>query len=429
MAYFWLVAGFMAGIAAAFFVVQLWHRDVDVQQATLSRSRWVAAIAIGVFLLVAVAIYFRIGRPELADQDIVATAVDSHASTANAAGNATGSMAKVAAKLASKLTATGGSDADWQLLQQSYAFLGDTEAADLAQQHRLNAPAGAADAAKPTATTATTVTDQAALVAYQQAVANKPADSASWLAIAQLQRSARNFADANAAFEQVIKLKAMNADAWADYADVSASIAGTLTNASTRTALDAALQLEPTHSKALWLKASLAHEERRYAAALKLWQQLRAAIPDSSPDVSIIDANIKEAQSLAGAAHTTVATTQKASPVSAQVSGSVALDPAFKNRVTDGMTLFVYAKAADSAVPVAAYRTSVKSWPVKFLLDDTQAMLPTRKLSQFDTVMVSARLSRSGQALAQAGDLQTDVISVATHSGKSAALHISKQVP
>ncbi|MGD9842452.1 MAG: c-type cytochrome biogenesis protein CcmI, partial [Steroidobacteraceae bacterium] len=64
-----------------------------------------------------------------------------------------------------------------------------------------------------------------------------------------------------------------------------------------------------------------------------------------------------------------------------------------------------------------------------FVLVVTLAMMSTRKLSQFDTITVSARLSRSGQALAQTGDLQTDTVSVSTRSSQNVALHISRLVP
>jgi cytochrome c-type biogenesis protein CcmH len=51
-------------------------------------------------------------------------------------------------------------------------------------------------------------------------------------------------------------------------------------------------------------------------------------------------------------------------------------------------------------------RASVDQWPVKFSLNDSQAMLPQRKLSDFRRVIVEARISQSGQPLSQRGDLQ-----------------------
>ncbi len=414
----------MAGIAVAFFMLRLWS-IAGVPTISTVRGKALVAVAVSVFGVTVFSIYSWVGKPELTNQSAV---VSGHATNAVAESGAAGSMAEAADRLAAKLAGGSGTDADWQLLQQSYEFIGDTEGASLAQQHKLKS--GVADQTASVPASAPLAVDAAALSSYQQLVAKNPKDASAWLAIAQLQRTARNFAEATKAFEQAIKLQAMNADAWADYADAAASVADSLANPRTRSAIDAALKLEPQHSKALWLKASLAHEERRYADALQVWQQLRAAIPDGSPDVSIIEANIQEARTLAGNKTGNAAVRASADVARAvQVRGSVALDPSLKQSATSDMTLFVFAKATDSAAPVAAYRTSVKSWPVNFVLDDTLAMMPGRTLSQYEQVRVEARLSRSGQALAQSGDLQAEPVMVATHSSQPIALRISRLVP
>jgi cytochrome c-type biogenesis protein CcmH len=71
------------------------------------------------------------------------------------------------------------------------------------------------------------------------------------------------------------------------------------------------------------------------------------------------------------------------------------------------MTLFVFAKSSASpGPPLAVLRTQVDRWPVRFELNDSQAMLAGRKLSDFSSVIVEARLSKNGQPLAQKGDLR-----------------------
>ncbi len=89
----------------------------------------------------------------------------------------------------------------------------------------------------------------------------------------------------------------MTADGWADYADAKASVDGRLAGEPARY-IAAALALDPQHPKALWLQASLAHEERRDADALATWRRLQALVPPGSTDARIIEANAAEAARL-----------------------------------------------------------------------------------------------------------------------------------
>jgi cytochrome c-type biogenesis protein CcmH len=87
--------------------------------------------------------------------------------------------------------------------------------------------------------------------------------------------------------------------------------------------------------------------------------------------------------------------------------GSVRVDPRLLPKVSAGDVLFVLARAADErGPPLAVWRTPVGSWPLTFELDDGDAMMAARKLSHFRRVVLEARISRSGNAMAQAGDLR-----------------------
>jgi hypothetical protein len=102
----------------------------------------------------------------------------------------------------------------------------------------------------------------------------------------------------------------------------------------------------------------------------------------------------------------------------ATVSGEVTLAAALSRKATAGDTLFIVAKSVDApGVPVAVLRGSVGSWPLKFTLDDSQAMMPGRNLSSAGRVTIEARISQKGQPLPAAGDLQgsSGVINPADH--------------
>jgi cytochrome c-type biogenesis protein CcmH len=129
-----------------------------------------------------------------------------------------------------------------------------------------------------------------------------PGNPAHWLALAQTQRLARDYPAAVKAYAEALKLDDSNADAWADYADALASASNRKLAGEPAKAVERALALQPKHLKGLWLAASLDMELRKYSDALGRWQQLRAALPEGSPDVAIIDANIAEARGLSSSA-------------------------------------------------------------------------------------------------------------------------------
>ncbi len=56
--------------------------------------------------------------------------------------------------------------------------------------------------------------------------------------------------------------------------------------------------------------------------------------------------------------------------------------------------------------------------PLTFTLDDSSAMSPELKLSKFPSVVLGARISRSGDAMPQSGDLVGQIGPIPTGSGK-----------
>ena len=470
MAVFSFLAGLLAGVAATLIGPRLW-RTASALAPGRVRYQLVAG-ALASFALVAGIIYLTIGSRHPPAHQAASGAAPAAMGAANA-GSANGpakSMQDAVAGLEARLARDGGSPGDWTLLAQAYEFMGRPDDAKRARakagtaspaagsaagaatagsgaagpavwQMTAGALSAAAAAADTGAKTGASAPQGAAAEKASQPpvsasdlerrVAANPRDAQSWLALADLRRGQRDYAGARSAYLKVVELHAMTAQSWADYADALGSLAGGSLAGDAGHAIDSALALDSANPKALWLKASQANEQRRYSEALAWWQKLRAVLPADSPDVRMVDANITEARSLAGQGQAPSPTTAAAASggASAEVSGTVSLDKRFTDRVQSDATLFIYAKAADSpGPPLAVVRTTVAAWPVNFRLDDSMAMMPSRRLSQFDRVVIEARISRSGQATPASGDLYVTSPVLHPAPGTRLALVINREI-
>ena len=166
-------------------------------------------------------------------------------------------------------------------------------------------------------------------------------------------------------------------------------------------AIARAMQLAPQNQellvefvKTLALAGRLEFEQRNYAAAIGYWEQILPFAPPESEFERSIAESIAEARSLGGIA-----------PVSVQ--GVVSLDPKLKGRVSPGDTVFVLARpAAGSGMPLAVLRTTVDKLPYLFTLDDSMAMAAGATISSHAKVVIVARVSKSGNAMPQKGDVE-----------------------
>jgi len=450
IAIFWFIAGALVGVGATLVATPLWRGALALGRGGIRYG--LAGAFVATFAVAAAIIYLAIGsRHSLASRPaaaMVAPAADSSAGAAAKSDASAKSMESEVAALEARLARDGGSADDWTLLAKAYDFVGRPDDARRARARAANPAAGVvtqmsagALVAAATATesrpgsaepAAAPAAPAASVAELEQRVKANPRDVQGWLALADLHRAQRDNRAARDALARVVALKGMTAQSWADYADVLASLAdGSLTGAA-GSAIDSALALDPSNTKALWLKASQAHEQRHFTDALTWWKRLRAALPANSPDARIIDGNIAEDTSLAGLAPASASSAAAAAPVAAgaaEVSGTVSIDSHLAARVQRDATLFIYAKAADSpGPPLAVLRTTAAAWPVTFHLDDSMAMIPSRRLSQFDKVVVEARISRSGQATPSAGDLYVTSPVLHPAAGKKLALVINREI-
>lgn len=86
-------------------------------------------------------------------------------------------------------------------------------------------------------------------------------------------------------------------------------------------------------------------------------------------------------------------------PVDGGISGSVSLSAAAEDLVRPDDMVFIFARPPGQAgAPVAVVRKSAATWPLEFRLTDEQSMADGIRLSDYEQVVITARISRRGDA-------------------------------
>jgi cytochrome c-type biogenesis protein CcmH len=237
-----------------------------------------------------------------------------------------------------------------------------------------------------------------------------PEDAQAWLLLGRSLQLLGRAPEAAKAYARAVSLGQASAALYADYADALVAAADGEWTAEASAAIGKALALDAQHPKTLWLAGTEASARKDYARALAYWEKLAPMAEPGSEVARIIADNIAEVKALAaagGAAPRAGTVTPPAAAASTGVAGTVVLDPALAAEVKPGDTVFVFARAATGPkMPLAIRRIEARQLPYTFALDDSAAMAPGMTISAFPQVVIGARVSRSGQATPQPGDLE-----------------------
>jgi cytochrome c-type biogenesis protein CcmH len=230
-----------------------------------------------------------------------------------------------------------------------------------------------------------------------------PDDVTGWKLLGRSYGVMGRYGEAALAYANAAKLAPRDAQLLADLADVLAMARGQSLQGEPEQLALRALEIEPGNLKALALAGSAAFERKDFAAAAKHWERMLAYVEPNTEDARAIQQNVAEARSLANEKPST----SPKPPSPSGLRGTVSLAPNLKDQVSPEDTVFVFARAAEGPpMPLAVARVRVRDLPYRFALDDSMAMSPALKLSAFPKVVVTARVSKSGGAVAQPGDLQ-----------------------
>lgn len=260
------------------------------------------------------------------------------------------------------------------------------------------------------------------VTALAQRLEQNPNDVDGWVLLGRSSFALQRYADAAAAYAKANAITAQQEpDLLANEGEALAMASERQLVGRPQALFDAALALDPQHLKALWYAGLAAEQAGELDTARRHWRVLAGQdLPDA----------------LRGALDERLQQTGVAAAAPAAASGpvlrlAVSLSSALAQQLPSDATLFVFAKAAEGPpMPLAVYRGKASELPREVRLDDSMAMAPTARLSQFDRWIVTARISRAGATQAVSGDLQGSLTVARGELGDAAmALVIDQVVP
>ena len=272
----------------------------------------------------------------------------------------------------------------------------------------------------------------------------QPNDPKGWFMLARSYMAMNRYTEAANAYRRLHELVGDQPEILVSYADALAMVHNGKLAGKPIELINKALELDPAQPQGLWLAGMAADQRGDHQTAIHLWRRLEPLLvndPNSQKEINQLITQAEQQDNSASKASNTIPTNKPASTIRQDSTSantvtpealtvSVTLDPALVEQATPNDALFVFAQVIDgSPMPLAVVRKQVKHLPLKVTLDDSMAMMPTMRLSNFSEVRVGARISKSGNATPQSGDLYGEVAPVSVIEGGTVQISIEKQIP
>ena len=233
-----------------------------------------------------------------------------------------------------------------------------------------------------------------------------PDDSQGWVMLARSYKVMERFPEAAEAYSRAGTLVDQDAALLADYADVLSRSHGGSLQGKPIELVERALRIDPDEPQALLLAGAAASDRQQFAAAATYWARLLAQLEPGSEEARALEAAIAKAREIAAAQAAGDKPGKIPTDGAGAVSGEVTLSGKLVGTVKPDDVLFVFARAEEGPrMPLAAMRATVADLPLRFRFDDSMALGGGRKISDFKTVSVEARIAKAGMAQSSSGDL------------------------
>jgi len=235
---------------------------------------------------------------------------------------------------------------------------------------------------------------------FAQKMEKDPQNLKGWVMLARSYRILGRNQEAEKAYARAGDFVNSDPQLLADYADVIATNTNGDFSGKPMQLINQALKLDPNNLLALWLSGSASFSTQNYKVAVQTWEKLNSLLPAQSDESRAIQASIAEAREKGHLpASAPLVMSDKA------VSGIVEVAADLQSKIKPGDILMVIARKPGERMPVAVLKTDVTKFPMSFALNDALAMNPQMPISQLPEVSVEVRISKTGMAKAEPGDL------------------------
>ncbi len=236
-----------------------------------------------------------------------------------------------------------------------------------------------------------------------QKMKDNPNDSEGWIMLARSYKVLKRYPESVEALRKARVLTGEQPEILLQLADVIAmEKGGTLLGEPTELVAQA-LELDANNEMALWLYGLANAEDSKFNEAISLWQKLQTHYQPQDADYLEVQKLIDQAREASG--QPVSVTENKAATNHTGIHLVVSLDEKFKATTNPEDFVFIYAQPAQGGkMPLAVVKKQVKDLPLDVTLDDSMAMMPAMTISSVENVQVSARVSHTGNAIAQSGE-------------------------
>lgn len=260
-----------------------------------------------------------------------------------------------------------------------------------------------------------------AVAKLEQRLQEEPDHAEGWFMLARTYMQLQQYQKSAEAYEKLIALVGENeVQIMLGYADALAMNEGGQLTGSALPIVKKVQAMDPHNPTVLWMVGTAESQQGNFKNALIYWYELRPMLGEEPEALAQLNQLIRGVEKQVGddlvaeikaslpQPTEQTATTADSGPL-AEITITVDLDPQLRDKVQSDDTLFIYAKAIDGPpMPLAAIKLTAAELPALVTLNDSMAMLPEMQLSKFETVNVTAVISKSAQPGIQPGDLYTE---------------------